>query len=83
MKVKINVQDQFLNQVRKEHTPVVLETITGKELKGTIRSFDNFSIVLEDEGLYLIYKHAIAHIQLGQGAKLSNFGPDQQRDSRD
>jgi len=77
MKVRINVQDQFLNQVRKERTQVVLETISGKVINGFIRSFDNFSVVLEGDALYLIYKHAIAHIQVSKGTRLGQFNPDQ------
>jgi host factor-I protein len=62
MKNSINIQDQFLNQVRKEKVPVVISMTGGAQLEGTVRSFDNFCIMLESDKEYLIYKHAITTI---------------------
>jgi len=62
MKNSINIQDQFLNQVRKERIPVIISLSGNTILEGTVRSFDNFCIMLESDKEYLIYKHAIVTI---------------------
>ncbi|HBW26777.1 MAG TPA: RNA chaperone Hfq [Hungateiclostridium thermocellum] len=62
-KNNINLQDVFLNQVRKEHIPVTVYLTNGFQLKGTVKGFDNFTVVLDSEGRQqLIYKHAISTI---------------------
>ncbi|HHY79204.1 MAG TPA: RNA chaperone Hfq [Thermoanaerobacter sp.] len=63
-KAAINLQDIFLNQVRKEHVPVTIYLINGFQLKGLVKGFDNFTVVLESENKQqlLIYKHAISTI---------------------
>lgn len=70
-KVRINVQDQFINSMRKERIQVEVELVTGKILEGFIKSFDNYCIVLEADRLYLIYKHAIADIHIDKTVKVS------------
>ena len=61
MKQSINIQDQFLNQLRKENTVVTLYLLNGFQLRGLIKGFDNFTVLLETEGKQqLIYKHAIS-----------------------
>ena len=58
-----NVQDIFLNTVRKKHTPVTIFLVNGVKLQGNINWFDNFSILLKRESqIQLIYKHAISTI---------------------
>jgi host factor-I protein len=57
-----NLQDNYLNFLRKEKIPVVLYLTNGTRLKGVIRSFDNFVILLKQEKQHLIYKHAISTI---------------------
>jgi len=62
-KNNINLQDVFLNQVRKEHIPVTVYLTNGFQLKGLVKGFDNFTVVLDSEGRQqLIYKHAISTI---------------------
>jgi host factor-I protein len=61
-KGQINVQDQFLNRVRKERIWVTVQLTTGKQLEGYIVSFDNFSLILKGNTDQLIYKHAISCI---------------------
>lgn len=62
-KAQINLQDSFLNQVRKESIPVTIYLVNGFQLKGTVRGFDNFTIILEFEGkVQMVYKHAISTI---------------------
>ncbi len=63
---QINIQDQFLNRVRRDRSRVTVELIGGQKMEGIIMSFDNFSIVLRSEGDQLIYKHAISSISLGE-----------------
>ena len=69
---QVNVQDQFLNRVRRERMPVSIELMTGKKVGGAIVSFDNFSLVVRGESDQLIYKHAIASISVGTTLELSD-----------
>ena len=58
-----NLQDTFLNSVRKSKNPVTLFLINGVKLQGVITWFDNFSVLLRREGtVQLVYKHAISTI---------------------
>lgn len=60
---QINLQDIFLNQVRKDKITVVVFLTNGFQLKGTIRGFDNFIVILEaDSKQQMIYKHAISTV---------------------
>lgn len=62
-KPSINLQDVFLNQMRKENVPVTVFLVNGYQLKGLVRGFDNFTILMEAEGKQqLIYKHAISTV---------------------
>jgi len=63
-KTQMNLQDLFLNQVRKENTPVTIYLTGGVQLKGMVKGFDSFTVVLESQGKppQLIYKHAIASV---------------------
>ncbi|MDR3349470.1 MAG: RNA chaperone Hfq [Acidaminococcales bacterium] len=59
----INLQDSFLNQVRKENVVVIVYLVNGFQLKGLVRGFDNFTVILENDGRQqLIYKHAISTV---------------------
>ncbi|ANB61965.1 host factor-I protein [Anoxybacillus voinovskiensis] len=61
MKTSINIQDQFLNQLRKDGTQVTVFLLNGFQLRGLIKGFDNFTVLLEVQGKQqLIYKHAIS-----------------------
>ena len=58
-----NLQDTFLNSVRKNKNPVTLFLVNGVKLQGIITWFDNFSVLLRREGtVQLVYKHAISTI---------------------
>lgn len=62
-KVSINLQDVFLNQVRKEHIPITIYLVNGFQLKGMVKGFDNYTIVLDVDGKQqLVYKHAVSTI---------------------
>ena len=60
----IVLQDVYLNQARKERIPVTVKMVDGDQLQGTVRGFDSFTLILEDEnGLaQMLYKHAIAAV---------------------
>lgn len=61
MKQPINIQDQFLNQLRKESVPVTVFLLNGFQLRGLVKGFDNFTILFESEGKQqLVFKHAIS-----------------------
>ena len=63
MKNNINLQDVFLNKVRKENVSITIFLLNGYQLKGYVKGFDNYTIVLDCEGKQnLIYKHAISTI---------------------
>ncbi|MBM7650096.1 host factor-I protein [Bacillus ectoiniformans] len=61
MKQGINIQDQFLNQLRKDGTLVTVFLLNGFQLRGYIKGFDNFTVLFESDGKQqLVYKHAIS-----------------------
>lgn len=71
-KQQINLQDFFLNQVRKENTPVTIFLINGFQLKGNIRGFDNFTVIIESDGKQqMVYKHAISTVMPMKAVNLS------------
>lgn len=62
-KSAINLQDSFLNHVRKENVSVVIYLVNGFQIRGLVRGFDNFTVIIENEGKQqLVYKHAISTI---------------------
>ncbi len=61
-KSQVNLQDIFLNQMRKEKIPVTMYLVNGARLTGMIKGFDNFVILLKQENQQLVYKHAISTI---------------------
>ena len=66
-----NLQDAFLNQVRKEKNSVTVFLINGVKLQGVITWFDNFCLLLRHDGQsQLVYKHAISTIMPSQNISL-------------
>jgi host factor-I protein len=62
-KTTINLQDSFLNHVRKENLAVTIYLVNGFQLRGLVRGFDNFTIIIENDGKQqLVYKHAVSTI---------------------
>ena len=62
-KPAMNLQDSFLNHVRKENLGVIIYLINGFQIRGLVRGFDNFTVIIENEGKQqLVYKHAISTI---------------------
>lgn len=63
VKQGINLQDYFLNKARRENILITVFLVNGYQIKGMVRGFDNYTIVLESEDKQqLIYKHAISTI---------------------
>ncbi|WP_201713906.1 RNA chaperone Hfq [Rossellomorea arthrocnemi] len=61
MKQSINIQDQFLNQLRKDGSLVTVFLLNGFQIRGQVKGFDNFTVLFETEGKQqLVYKHAIS-----------------------
>lgn len=59
----VNLQDNFLNIARKEDMMLTIFLVNGYQIKGTVRSFDNFTILLNvDNKQQLVYKHAVSTI---------------------
>jgi len=69
-----NLQDMFLNSLRRTKTPVTMFLVKGVKLQGIITWFDNFSVLLRRDGqAQLIYKHAISTIMPSQPVDLGNL----------
>ncbi|MCL4673324.1 MAG: RNA chaperone Hfq [Sphingomonadaceae bacterium] len=69
-----NLQDAFLNLLRKEKTPVTMFLVKGVKLQGIVTWFDNFSILLRRDGQsQLVYKHAVSTIMPGQPVDVRQF----------
>jgi host factor-I protein len=62
MKTQINIQDQFLNRIRRDRSRVIIEFTNGRKIEGTVVAFDNFCLVLRGENDQLVYKHAVGSI---------------------
>ena len=66
-----NLQDAFLNQIRKNKVPVTVFLVNGVKLQGVIGAFDNFCVLLRRNGhVQLVYKHAISTVMPGQPVQL-------------
>ncbi len=77
MKGMINLQDTFLNQARKESMLTTVFLINGYQIKGIVRSFDSFTLLLDVEGKQqLVYKHAISTIIPARNINLRNIEND-------
>ncbi|MDD3363580.1 MAG: RNA chaperone Hfq [Syntrophomonas sp.] len=62
-KNQFNLQDAYLNQVRKDKILVTIFLVNGFQLKGLVKGFDNFTVIVELEGRQqLVYKHAISTV---------------------
>ncbi len=72
-----NVQDVFLNHIRKNKTPVTIFLVNGVKLQGIVTWFDNFSVLLRrDVHTQLVYKHAISTVMPSVPIQL--FEPDKE-----
>src|SRR4051812_49499011 len=70
-----NLQDTFLNHVRKNKIPLTIFLVNGVKLQGVVTWFDNFCVLLRRDGHYqLVYKHAISTIMPGHPVQLFEGG---------
>jgi host factor-I protein len=68
---KSNLQDTFLNSVRRDKTPLTIFLVNGVKLQGVVSWFDNFCVLLRRDGqAQLVYKHAISTIMPGHPIQL-------------
>ncbi|MGZ5029451.1 MAG: RNA chaperone Hfq [Methylobacter sp.] len=65
-----NLQDNFLNALRKEHTPVSIFLVNGIKLQGKVDSFDQYVVMLKNTSSQMVYKHAISTIVPSKAVKL-------------
>ena len=70
------IQDQYLNQARKERVRVNIIMMSGDKLEGYIKSFDSFCVLIESRGDLLLYKHAISSITSADGSFRLHGGRD-------
>ena len=70
----LNLQDLFLNNARKERVPVTIFLMNGVQIKGYVKGFDSYIVLLESENRQqnLIYKHAVSTIVPGKNMNLQN-----------
>ncbi|MGZ4957937.1 MAG: RNA chaperone Hfq [Methylomonas sp.] len=66
-----NLQDNFLNALRKEHTPVSIFLVNGIKLQGRVDSFDQYVVMLKNTVNQMVYKHAISTIVPGKNVTMS------------
>jgi len=72
-----NIQDTFLNTVRKDKSPITIYLVSGVKLTGKIRSFDKYSVLLENNSQeQLIFKHAISTVVSGRAGMHLDLRPD-------
>ena len=77
-----NVQDVFLNYIRKQKAPVTVFLVNGVKLQGIVTWFDNFSVLLRRDGhTQLVYKHAISTIMPSTPVQL--FEPEKDFDDKE
>lgn len=75
MKQPVNIQDQFLNQLRKEGIPCTVFLLNGFQIRGQIKGFDNFTVLFESEGKQqLVFKHAISTFAPSRNITIENEG---------
>lgn len=58
----VNLQDLYLNQLRKDKTPVTIYLTNGVRLKGVVKGFDPYVVLLKESTISMVYKHAISTI---------------------
>ena len=78
---KQNLQDTFLNSVRKSKTPLTIFLVNGVKLQGVVSWFDNFCVLLRRDGQsQLVYKHAISTIMPAHPVQLYEPGEEDGED---
>jgi host factor-I protein len=76
-----NLQDTFLNHVRKQKIPLTIFLVNGVKLNGVVTWFDNFCVLLKRDGIaQLVYKHAISTIMPSQPINFGEAGGEEGSD---
>lgn len=79
-----NLQDTFLNHLRKNKTPLTIFLVNGVKLQGVVTWFDNFCVLLRRDGhSQLVYKHAISTIMPGHPIQLFEGSDDNAAEEKD
>jgi host factor-I protein len=78
-----NLQDPFLNVLRKERVPVSIFLVNGIKLQGQVESFDQFVVLLKNTVSQMVYKHAISTIVPSRVVRLPTSGNDPQEQKGD
>ena len=76
-----NLQDPFLNLLRKERIPVSIFLVNGIKLQGQIESFDQFVVLLKNTVSQMVYKHAISTVVPARPVRLPTETPGQDGES--
>ena len=77
-----NLQDNFLNQIRKENMLTTIFLVNGYQIKGNVRSFDSFTILLDVDGKQqMVYKHAVSTIIPVRNISINMTSAEQQDNS--
>lgn len=72
-----NLQDIFLNGARKNKTPVTIYLTNGYQIKGYVKGFDSFTVILDSDGKQMmIYKHAVSTISPGKPVLFNNMNEE-------
>ncbi|WP_082234118.1 RNA chaperone Hfq [Halobacillus massiliensis] len=75
MAQSVNIQDNYLNQLRKDRMQVTVFLLNGFQLRGVVKAFDNFTVLLETDGKQqLIFKHAISTFAPAKNVSLDKEG---------
>jgi host factor-I protein len=75
-----NLQDPFLNALRKEHVPVSIYLVNGIKLQGKVDSFDQYVIILKNTVSQMVYKHAISTIVPARQVRLASAHDDSEEE---
>ena len=71
-----NIQDPFLNVLRKERVPVSIFLVNGIKLQGTVDSFDQFVVMLKSTVSQMVYKHAISTVVPSRAVRVPLVNPE-------
>jgi host factor-I protein len=77
-----NLQDPFLNLLRKDHVPVNVYLVNGIKLTGQIEAFDQFVIVLKNATSQMVYKHAVSTVQPARRIQIPRYN-DEESEAQD
>lgn len=78
MRSNVNLQDAFLNKVRKDRMMITIYLVSGYQFRGLVKGFDNYTVVIDTDGTQqMIYKHAISTLV---PARPINFMEDLEQD---